>query len=65
MYVVRFSDDYYLEQRGGYDWGRVPTPAYATKFDTFEEAARWAGLSSGLVYEWDGVTVSPVNDGRR
>ncbi len=63
MYVIELADGYYLQERGGYDWGRAEWPSDATHYDSPEDAAvAQARLRPGraIVCEDTGAGVVPV-----
>ena len=54
-YIIKLDQGDWLECRGGYDWGRTNAER-ATRFDTREEAERFASrvpASQGVFAEWD------------
>lgn len=58
MYVIDLYDGYYLEERGGNDWGRAEYPSHATHYDSREQAEqaieRLRPYPLPIVSEWDG-----------
>ncbi len=41
-YVIRIDTDDYVVRRGGLDWGRVESRLCASRFETREDAQRFA-----------------------
>lgn len=65
MYAIVLVGGDYLEERGGFDWGRVAAFSHATKYDTIEnarDAARTYRLAAAAtvtaIEDYEGRTYS-------
>ncbi len=47
-YVIRLRDGYYVEQRGGFDWGRT-CQGFATVWSDYDDCLAWANYTGGMV----------------
>jgi hypothetical protein len=52
MYVIELSDGDYVQQRGGWDWGRSGRSG-ATTWSDLAQAHAWAAYTRGwVVHAW-------------